>query len=410
MFDELRALSQNLIKIKYEAYRRYFIKTTRLQHRFAVILGERGIGKTTTLIQYLMDAAQNNALSNDIFYVQSDHFLLGKTSLYEIAETFSQLGGKVIAFDEIHKYSNWSAELKSIYDTFPDLKILASGSSALEIHKGSHDLTRRAVIYQMFGLSFREFIELNYDIELPSFTLKALLQDHLTVAYDITDALAVRELKILKLFKEYLDHGYYPYFRQFTSPVEFKMVVEQNLHTTIESDLVAIYPHLTGNSIKKIKQLVRYLAGAVPFTPQWQTIKSITDIGDDRTIKTYFKYLEDAYIICALESATDKMKRLEDPEKLYLANTNQLYAFALAEPSIGNVRETFFLSNLRPKHEIAATKNTDFVVDGDYYFEVGGKRKDARQIREHADGYLALDDIEHGSGNRIPLWLFGFLY
>jgi predicted AAA+ superfamily ATPase len=159
MFDELVALSQSFIKIKYEQYRRYFIKRTALKHRFCIILGERGIGKTTTLIQYLVEAAQGNTLSDKILYIQSDHFLMAKTSLYSIAEHFHNLGGKYIAFDEIHKYPEWSIELKSIYDTFPELTILASGSSALEISKGSHDLARRAVVYRMFGLSFREFIE-----------------------------------------------------------------------------------------------------------------------------------------------------------------------------------------------------------------------------------------------------------
>ena len=171
MIEEVRELSQNFIKLKYKQYRRYFIQNTPLKHRFSIILGERGVGKTTTLIQYLVDAAEGNLLSDKILYVQADHFLVGRTSLYEIAETFCRLGGVVVAFDEIHKYSNWSMELKSIYDTFPDLRILASGSSALEIHKGSHDLTRRAIVYHLFGLSFREFIELKYGISLPLYRI-----------------------------------------------------------------------------------------------------------------------------------------------------------------------------------------------------------------------------------------------
>ncbi len=154
MFSELRELSQNFIKLKYEQYRRYFIRNTPMKHRFSIILGERGIGKTTTLIQYLLDSANHDPLGDEILYIQADHFLVHGNSLYEISETFSRLGGKVIAFDEIHKYPKWSIELKSIYDTFPDLRILASGSSALEIHKGSHDLTRRAIVYRMFGLVF----------------------------------------------------------------------------------------------------------------------------------------------------------------------------------------------------------------------------------------------------------------
>lgn len=410
MFEELKELSQSFIKLKFEQYRRYFIKNTPLKHRFSIILGERGIGKTTTLIQYLLDFTDQNPLSEEILYIQADHFLMGKTTLYEIAETFYRLGVKVIAFDEIHKYLNWSMELKSIYDTFTNLKILASGSSALEIHKGSHDLTRRAVVYRMFGLSLREFIGLKYGLEISAFSLEEILSGHTKLAFSIIQQLGSQNLKILKLFGEYLEYGYYPYFRAFESIDEFKMTVEQNLHTTLESDLVAIYPHLTGNSIKKIKQLIIYLAQTVPFTPNWQAIKKITDIGDDRTLKTYFNYLQDASIIQGLQSASDKMKRMEVPEKIFLANTNQLYAYCSIHPNIGTIRETFFLSSLRPLYDITTARNTDFVVEKKCFFEVGGKNKGPKQLRHHDNGYLALDDIEHGVDKRIPLWLFGFLY
>lgn len=410
MFAELKELSQTFIKLKFETYRRYFIERTPLKHRFSILLGERGIGKTTTVIQYLMDAANQNPLSEKILYIQADHFLIGNTTLYEIAETFSRLGGKVIAFDEIHKYPNWSLELKSIYDTFPDLKILASGSSALEIHKGSHDLTRRAIVYHMFGLSLREFIGIKYGLDFSAYSLEEILLGHTQLAYGIIEKLETKQLKILKLFGEYVEYGYYPYFKTFESIDEFKITIEQNLHTTLESDLVAIYPHLTGNSIKKIKQLIIYLAQAVPFIPNWQMIKKITDIGDDRTLKTYFKYLQDASIIQMLESGSDKIKKIEDPEKIFLANPNQLYAYCSLHPNMGTVRETFFLSALRPYYNTAATKNTDFIVDHKHYFEVGGKNKGSKQIKGLDNGYLALDDIEHGAEKRIPLWLFGFLY
>ncbi|MFI5343744.1 MAG: ATP-binding protein [Chlamydiales bacterium] len=409
-FEELQELSQSFIKLKYEPYRRYFIRQTPMLHRFSILLGERGVGKTTTLIQNLLDFANDNPVSDKILYIQADHFLVRRMSLYEIAEKFIRFGGQFIAFDEIHKYLNWSMELKSIFDTFPELRIIASGSSALEIHKGSHDLTRRAIVYHLYGLSFHEFIELKYGLELPIYKLEEIISEHPKIAFTIIKQLEDKKLKILKLFKEYLEYGYYPYFRVFESVAEFKMTVEQNLHTTLESDLVAIYPHLTGNSIKKIKQLLVYLTQAVPFTPNWQTIKKITDIGDDRTLKTYFKYLEDASIISALESGSEKMKRLEDPEKIFLANTNQLFAFTSSQPNVGTLRETFFLSNLRPIHNVTLARNTDFLVDQTYYFEVGGKNKTVAQIKDHKRGYLALDDIEHGVQARIPLWLFGFLY
>lgn len=407
--DELRALSQTFIVSKDESYQRYFIRTTPLKHRFAIILGERGIGKTTTIIQHLLAAVNQDKYSNDILYIQADHFIVQRSTLYEIAEAFSHLGGKIIAFDEIHKYPNWSMELKSIYDTFPNLRILASGSSALEIHKGSHDLSRRAVTFHMAGLSLREFIELKYGLELPCFSLQDILNQHTDYAFQIIELLANKNLKILNIFSQYLQLGYYPYFREFELIEEFKITLEQNIHTTIETDLVAIYPFLTGNSIKKIKQLLIFIAQSVPFTPNWQKIKTITEIGDDRTLKTYFKYLEDAYIIRAIESHTDKLKRLEMSDKIFLSNTNQLYTLT-PQPNIGNVRETFFLNMLSLQHAITSDKKADFCVDNAFYFEIGGKSKNFSQIYDLKNSYLALDNIEHGSGNRIPLWLFGFLY
>lgn len=179
--------------------------------------------------------------------------------------------------------------------------------------------------------------------------------------------------------------------------------------STIEADLVAIYPQLTGNSIKKIKQLLIYIAQSVPFIPNWQKIKNITEIGDDRTLKTYFKYLEDAGIIRALSASTDKLKRLELPNKVFLGNSNQLYTLAI-QPNIGNVRETFFISMLMQKNQVTNAGNTDFCVNNYWYFEIGGKKKDFSQIYDSKNSYLAVDDIELGSGKRVPLWLFGFLY
>lgn len=407
--DQLRELSQAFIASKEEAYLRYFIRTTPLKHRFIIILGERGIGKTTTLIQRLLATSGGNKLSDEILYIQADHFLVQQWTLYDIAANFVKFGGKMIAFDEIHKYPNWSMELKSIYDTFPHLHMMASGSSALAIHKGSHDLSRRAVTYHMAGLSLREYLEIQYELDLPSLTLDNLVQNHSQHAFEIIQKLSAKSLKILKVFHEYLHYGYYPYFQEFESAEEFKITLEQNIHTTIESDLVAIYPHLTGNSVYKIRQLLAYIAQSVPFVPNWQKIRNLTEIGDDRTLKTYFNYLADAHIIRALTANTDKLKRLEMPEKIFLGNASQLYTLA-APPNIGNVRETFFLSMLAQKHQITSTKNMDFCIDKQIYFEIGGDNKDAKQTYGIENAYLALDNVEHGAGKRIPLWLFGFLY
>jgi predicted AAA+ superfamily ATPase len=410
MLSDVNSLSLQLMKSRRRDYERYFIRTVQPKHRFMIILGERGVGKTTTLIQYLLSHSEGDFHSDKILYVQSDHFLVQQTTLYEIAESFTQMGGKYIAFDEIHKYPDWSMELKSIYDTFPELKIYASGSSALEIHKGSHDLSRRALLKKMYGLSFREFIELKYEIKLESYDLTDILKNHTKIAFHVCQLADDNNLKILPLFREYLQSGFYPYFLEEESVQELLLLIEQNIHTTIESDLVAIHPSLTGSSVKKIKQLMSYIAGTVPFTPNWKKIKTIIGVSDDRTLKNYFKYLQDSMIIFLLTSSSKKLRQLEVNEKVLLSNPNLLHALSYNNIDIGTIRETFFISQLAVKHEVSAPAEGDFLIDDLYTFEVGGKKKSFSQLRSASQGYVAADDIETGSKNKIPLWVFGFLY
>ncbi len=410
ILDELYLLSQSYIETKNQPYQRHWLQKSAFEHRLSILVGQRGVGKTTLIIQYLMDFAKGNIHSKEILYVPSDHFLLSNYALYEIAETFYQQGGKLIAFDEIHKYAQWSKELKSIYDTFPFLKIIASGSSALEIHKGSHDLSRRAIVRVIHGLSFREFIELHHHIKLPSFKLEEILENHEKICDDINTILQSADKKILAEFKYYLRFGYYPYFIELKSEELYFITLEQNLHTTIESDLPAIYPALTGNSIRKMKQLLAYIASSVPFTPNFSKLKNLVEIGDDRTIKTYFKYLEDAGLIRQMITASEKLSRIESVAKIYLNNTNQVYAISAQKGDIGSVRELFFLSMLSVDHELVLPSNGDFLVDKKFVFEIGGKKKMFQQIQNEKNGYIACDEIEKGIGKKIPLWLFGFLY
>ena len=256
MLEGLIKLSQEFLKTKNQRFRRYFIHQNKLEERFAILKGQRGIGKTTLIIQYLLDYVDQDRFSPKILYIQADHFALGNIALYEIAEQFSLMGGEFIAFDEIHKYPQWSLELKSIYDTFPNLKILASGSSALEIHKGSHDLSRRAITYRLPGLSFREYLEMTLNQNFSTYSLDDILSRHEYAADDINALIANKNLKILPLFNRYLISGYYPYFFELNNEIKFRMTLEQNVHTILESDIATIYPHLSANSIRKIKQLL----------------------------------------------------------------------------------------------------------------------------------------------------------
>lgn len=411
MLDDLFLLHKGIIGRTNFPLRRYFLKKNSLDNRFSIIVGQRGVGKTTAMIQYIRSFVGDDLGSRKALYVPVDHFKVIGMSLYEIAEDFFNFGGALLCFDEIHKYQNWSKELKSIYDSFPELKLIASGSSALEIHKGSHDLSRRAIIFKMHGLSFREFVELKYDVSLSAFGLNDLLASHERYAMQIIEQLRVSKLKVLPLFDEYLRCGYFPYFLEHPDESLYLTTIVQGIHTTIESDLLAIYPRLAGASVKKIKHLLAVIARSVPFIPDMRRLKTIIEVGDERTLKTYLKYLDDAAVITCLSKENKSIRALEKPEKIYLNNPNQ--AFALCDRDavdIGSLRELFFVCSLADNHSVSIPAKGDFCVDRKWLFEIGGKRKSFNQIKDIPNSFLAIDNVEQGIGNKIPLWLFGFLY
>lgn len=412
MLNNLFIKSQNFIKQNNLSYRRYFIQKYNFEHRLTVILGSRGIGKTTTLAQYMSD----NYKANEALYVSLDDITNTNYTMMEIAEQFNLNNGKLLCFDEIHKYSNWSAELKNIYDIYPKLKVIATGSSALEINKGSHDLSRRAIIYTMFGMSFREFLELHYNYKLKSYSLDNILKDHKNIAENIVLLLEKNEKKIIPLLKEYLKVGYYPYYLSMPNKEMFFQTLQQNINVSIESDLLSIYPTLNGNSIKKIKMLLSIIMQNVPFTPKMVNLKKAIAVKDDRTIKEYLVKLDDAGLIKLLMKSSLSMKTFDKPEKIYLANTNLMYT---AQPNLGNVRETFFMNQLQNYYAqinnftnigIYTSNIGDFYLEEKYIFEIGNKNKSYKQIKDIPNSFIASDDIEVGFGNKIPLWLFGFLY
>lgn len=405
--DDIFQLSQSQLKFLNKPYRRALLQAPELSTRLCLVLGPRGIGKTTALAQHLADHAGGNLLSREILYVQADHFLIRDRHLYEIAERFVNLGGQAVCFDEIHKYPGWSMELKSMTDTFPGLRILASGSSALEIHRTSHDLSRRALQIKVLGLSFREYLELSLDIRLPTQPLEHVLSDHARISHQIVDLLAPK--KVLALFNEYLRHGYYPFWFAEQNEAIYRQILNQNLLATLESDLVAVHPSLTGNSIKRIDRLLRIISSSVPFTPDLKKLTELTEIGDQRTLKTYLKLLEDSGLVLSLRRSSKGLRAMEKPEKIYLHNPNLMHAFA-ANANQGAIREAFFLSMLAAGHEVLAPNKGDFLVDGTYVFEIGGRKKTFVQIKDAEHCFLVLDDLEHGFGARIPIWLFGFLY
>jgi len=403
VLEKLKLESKRFLLRNNLNYQRYFIKEDKIKHRLTIITGQRGIGKTTTIAQYMALHPELKSL-----YVSMDSFLIGELSMYEIAEAFEMDGGKLLCFDEIHKYSNWSQELKSIYDNFPNLKIIASGSSALEINSGSHDLSRRAHQLKMYGMSFKEYLELTLDIELQKFTLKEILRDHETLAFDIVTQFEGLDKKILPLFKKYLRTGYYPYSLSIDDEDIYLDMLKQNINVSISSDLLFVYPSLDGTSIKKIKLLLSIIMESVPFVPVIEKLKNTLDIGDGRTLKDYFVKLEDAGILKLLMKSTSKgLAKLEKPEKIYLDNSNLL---SIVDANIGTIRETFFLSITSKDYEVTYPKKGDFLVDGNYLIEVGGKNKGFEQIKDIENSFLVADDLEVGYKHKIPLWLFGFLY
>jgi len=411
MLNTLFRKSHLFVKNNNLTYKRYFIKKEDLAHRLSIILGARGIGKTTTIAQYMSQYREDEAL-----YISLDDINNAKESIYDIAQAFELQGGKLLCFDEIHKYENWSQGLKSIYDTFPTLKVVASGSSALEIHKGSHDLSRRAIVYTMVGMSFREFLELHYGYELEAFSLEEITQKHQKIADNILAKLSNRGHKIIPLFRDYLKFGYYPYYLSMPNEVYFFQTLKQNINVSIESDLLNIYPSLNGRSIKKIKLLLSVIMENVPFTPTISSLKKSIEVKDDRTIKEYLARLDDAGLIKLLMKSSLSMKNIDKPEKIYLANTNLMYT---TTPKIGSVRETFFMNqcsnyytikNALDNRGVFSASKGDFYVEEKYLFEVGGKNKSFSQIKDVENSFVVADDIEVGFGNKIPLWLFGFLY
>lgn len=411
---QLITISQDFIERYNQPYKRYFFyQTPAFKHRLSVLIGQRGVGKTTAVVQKLLEHTQGNRFDTRILYVQVDHFKVGTMSLYEIAEKFVELGGEVIAFDEIHKYSNWSQELKSLYDTFPELVIYASGSSALEIYKGSHDLSRRAITLDIDGCSFREYCEMRYGMQIAPLSLSDIIEKHNEIASNLVQDFRAKQLSCLRVFAEYCQLGYYPYSHELTEPSLFFMTLEKHCHVTIETDLPAIHQNITGVSIRKIKKLLVYLATSVPFTPNWSKMRAILQISDERTVKNYFYYLEQSGLIRLIGKGGLKLSQLEADDKVYLDNTNLIYAISSEAADSGTVRETFFASALSSKHQLNTIKKGDFLVDEELVFEVGGKNKDFNQLKllkKQFPCYLACDDIEVGFAEKIPLWLFGLLY
>lgn len=411
MIDDLFLLSRQMVRVHHRSYRRYFIRDTDFSEPCSIILGARGVGKTTTLVQRLVERYPDYAGSRECLYLPIDHTAVGTRQLFDIAREFAEQGGKLLCIDEIHKDMDWSRDLKSIRDTFPEMQLIVSGSSMLHIRRGSHDLARRAIVYHLEGLSFREFIELRLGLAFAAVSLDAILRDHEAIAGDITSRIEKAGSSVLGQFRQYLETGYYPYFLEFDDPVKIRMTVAQSARTALESDLAAVHPEISGNTMARVQKLLAVLAESTPMIPNLARLARLTDVADPRTMKTYLAYLEEAGLIMGLTRGGGGLRNLEKPEKIYLGDHNLVHALSQWRGGdVGSLRETFFCRMLAGRHMISAAAKADFLVDDKFIFEIGGRNKGAKQLADAKYGYLALDEMPVGIARRIPLWLFGFLY
>ena len=330
-----------------------------------------------------------------------DNICFAENKLSSLVDRFTKRGGKYLFVDEVHKYPNWAVELKNFYDDYPELKIVFTGSSLLEILNSRADLSRRAVIYNMQGLSFREYINLYKGLNLRTFTLQDILDNHLNLAQEIS-----QQIRPFEHFGGYLQHGYYPFYFEHTEL--YYQRIEEVINMILEIEL----PLLRQVEIAytpKLKQLLQIISQSVPFIPNVTKISE--RIGINRTtLLSYLHYLKEAHLTINLYKSTQGISKLQKPDKIFLENTNLIYTLSPQTINWGNLRETFIANQLDYNHNIEFSNESDFLIDGQYTLEVGGKGKSNKQIKQVSRAFIAADDIEYGIDNKIPIWLFGFLY
>ena len=388
--DKLFEYSNKLTSEVNTNFFRYMYDEMNWNNRMICLIGPRGVGKTTLILQYI----NQNLKPADTLYVTTEDFYFVDNKLTDLADRFVKYGGKHLFIDEIHKYRDWSKELKLIYDYHKDLKVVFTGSSVLDIKKGASDLSRRAVVYNMQGLSFREYLKLFHNISTKIYSLEDLLA-HRVVESDLQ--------RPLPLFADYLKQGYYP----FALEDDFEIRMNQVINQTLEND-IPMYADMNIATGRKLKELLAIVAKSAPFKPNMSKIAGILSVSRNN-IADYLLYIEEAGMIYQLRDDTGGIRGFGKVEKIYLDNSNLIYALADDGSNKGNIRETFFQNQLRVKHKLVSSMVADFMI-GDMTFEVGGKSKEQKQIQDVENGFIVKDDIESGYLNVIPLWQFGLMY
>lgn len=374
-------------------FKRYLYETIDFNAKMIGILGQRGVGKTTLIRQI----AQNYDLpASKMLYISADNIL---HSLVDIAKAFSAYGGKLLIIDEIHKAVHFAQELKTIYD-FLDIRVIFSGSSALEIEHSKVDLSRRVLFYELHALSFREFLAIKFDIARAPIRLPDLLQNHVEIASDIT-----KQFKPLEYFKLYEQFGAYPFFTE--GEKSYPLRLNEIINIILDSELATIY-NVDSDKIHTIRKLLHLLCSSVPVELNIQNLASSAGISRN-TLYSYLYYLQKSNLIEIIGGNFANKKLLYKPDKIYLENIN-LYNVLCSNQNRGSLRESFFVSQMKIGHTIKYVQEGNFEVDDTYTFEIGGKNKEFNQIKYLPDSFVVADELEVGFGHKIPLWLFGMLY
>lgn len=369
--------------------------------RLLMIKGQKGVGKTTLMIQRIMQVF-GPTNTTDVLYASLDNIYFSTHNLLDFIEQFHAQGGRYLFLDEVHKYKGWSVEIKNAYDEFEDMHIVLSGSSLVNLNEGVADLSRRCITYVMQGLSFREYLQMFHQKDFRKRTLQEILTDGNSLCAEVN-----AQLRPLPLFTEYLNCGYYPFLKE--GQHNYYVRIENIVNTIIEEELPQLRKLDVGN-IRKVKSLLGILSSSVPYTVDTVKLSALAGISRN-TLLQYLQNLSEARLIQLLYSDVTSVKRLQKPDKIYMENTNMLHALANTNVNAGTEREVFFINQLSAAHVVEYSKTSaDFTIDHMYTIEVGGRAKDGKQIAGITNGYIASADEEYVLGNKIPLWLFGFLY
>jgi uncharacterized protein len=372
------------------SYKRYMYNKFPWNSRMVGLVGPRGVGKTTMLLQYIKE--QND---RDMLYVSADDIYFSNHRLTDLADEFYKNGGKQFFIDEIHKYKDWSVELKNMYDFYPGLKVCFTGSSILDIRKGIADLSRRALMFSMQGFSFREYLKFEHDVDVQVHSFEEIINNQISLIDKVEHP--------LPLFREYLQKGYYPMAKEDNLDIRLGQI----LNVTLEVDIPQ-FANLSVTTARKLKKLLLVVAESVPFKPNFVSLAGKLEVSRN-SLEEYFTFMEDAGLIARLRDQATGIIGLGKVEKVYADNSNLIYYLSEKEPDIGNIRETFFLNQMRVNNTVVSSAAADFKI-GKFTFEVGGKSKTQEQIKNTINAFIVKDNIEYGYKNIVPLWAFGLNY